>query len=251
MVETQTTRRRARALVALAAAGAVVGVFVAPSTVEARINTESAVVAASAVQALDALERWHTTSQPSDYNAFRDARQQAATVIAADLGVAPEALLVEWETSDEAKQVAMLAALTQLGVPYRSQASNEGVGFDCSGLTSWAFREAGVELPRISSDQIRSAAEVDLATVEPGDLAYYPGHVSIYIGQGLMVHSPNSGNRVEVTPLSSRTSAFGDAFTDDLVVDETPLGDAAAATTTPPESIDAEAEARRLWGRYL
>ena len=251
MVEHRTTRRRARALAALAAAGIVVGAFAAPATVEARINTESAVVAASAMQALDALGRWHTTSQPSDYVAFRDAREQAATVIAADLGVAPDALLLEWEASDEAKQVAMLAALTQLGVPYRSRSSKEGVGFDCSGLTSWAFREAGVELPRVSRDQIRSADEVDLATVEPGDLAYYPGHVSIYIGQGLMVHSPNSGNRVEVTPLSSRTSAFGDAFTDELVVDETPLGEATATTTASAESIDAEAEARRLWGRYL
>jgi hypothetical protein len=109
-------------------------------------------------------------------------------------------------------------------------ASKEDVGFDCSGLTSWAFRAAGVELPRISRDQIRAADEVDADMAEPGDLTYYPGHVSIYIGQGLMVHSPNSGNRVEVRPLPDRTNVFADAFTQEMVVGEQSIGD----TTTLP-----------------
>jgi cell wall-associated NlpC family hydrolase len=243
-----TTRRRA--VIAVIAAGITVGAFTVPSAAEAATAaTESPVVADSAAAALAALERWHETSHPVDFVAFRADRERAATTIAADLGVSPAALLTEWEAADEGKQVAMLAALTQLGVPYRSMASKEGVGFDCSGLTTWAFRQAGVELPRISRDQIRSADEVELATAEPGDLTYYPGHVSIYIGQGLVVHSPNSGNRVEVRALASRTSAFGDAFTDELVVDETPLS--ASTTTIVPDALGATATPRRLWNRYL
>jgi hypothetical protein len=65
-----------------------------------------------------------------------------------------------------------------------------------------------------------------------------------------MVHSPNSGNRVEVRTLPSRTSAFGDAFTDELIVDEAPLG-SATTTTTLPDATDAEAQPRRLWHLYL
>jgi cell wall-associated NlpC family hydrolase len=243
-----TTRRRA--LTAVIAAGITIGTLSLPGTVDAATAaTESPVVADSASAALAALERWHETSHPADFVAFRADRERAATTIAAELGVSPDALLAEWEAADEGKQVAMLSALTQLGVPYRSMASKEGVGFDCSGLTTWAFRQAGVELPRISRDQIRSADEVELATAEPGDLTYYPGHVSIYIGQGLVVHSPNSGNRVEVRALARRTNAFGDAFTDELVVDENPLGD--STTTSLPDAVDPTAAPRRLWHRYL
>lgn len=267
MHPTRTTHRRA--LAAVVAAGITVGTLILPTTVEATTaRTESPVVADAAESALAALERWNRSSNPADLAAFRTEFELAATTIANDVGVSPRALLDEWTASDEPKQVAMLAALTQLGVPYRSMTSKEDVGFDCSGLTTWAFREAGVELPRISGDQIRSADAVDLEAAQPGDLAYYPGHVSIYIGQGLMVHSPNSGNRVEVRTLASRTSRFGDAFTDEMVFDEDPLGAPApapvatvpeAVTTTVPEAVTTTvpddglvpAQPRRFWLRYL
>jgi cell wall-associated NlpC family hydrolase len=209
---------------------AVIGLapVVGSRAVDASARTESAAVADEAGRALDALERWHSTNRPVHYVRFLRARDQAATLLAADLGVSADALSLEWASADEAKQVAVLAALTQLGVPYRSLASEPGVGFDCSGLTTWAFEQAGIELPRTSRDQIRAADQVDRAEAEPGDLAYYPGHVSIYIGEGMMVHSPNSGNRVEATALSGQTRSFGDALTADLVVDEAP-----AAALTP------------------
>jgi cell wall-associated NlpC family hydrolase len=227
-------------LVALAAI-ATVGTMIVPATAEAGPQTESAVVADSATQALTALERWHRTRQPADYSEFRANRTLAATVIATDLGVSADALLDEWEQSDERKQVAMFSAFTQLGVPYRSMASKPGVGFDCSGLTTWAFAQAGLQLPRISGDQIRASDQLDLAQAQPGDLTYYPGHVSIYIGQGLMVHSPNSGHRVEVRPLPDRSNRFGDAFTDELVAAS------GLSTQDTHEVVDASG---RLWYRY-
>ncbi len=244
-----TTPRRARALAAMVAAGIAVGTLTLPTPAEAATaTTESPVIADAAASALAALER--SNDSPGDLGEFRAQRERAAWKIATDLGISPVALLAEWEATDESKQIALLAALTQLGVPYRSMASEEGVGFDCSGLTSWAFREAGVELPRVSSDQIRSADEVELDEAEPGDLAYYPGHVSIYIGQGLMVHSPNSGNRVEVRELASRTNRFGDAFTEELVVDENPLDDDDDPLVDAPGTGVSEADLYRLWYDY-
>ena len=97
----------------------------------------------------------------------------------------------------------VLAALTQLGVPYHSRGDTPGQSFDCSGLTSWAWAQAGVGLPHQSGRQIRTVTNVDLAAVQPGDLLYYPGHVMLALGiGGAMVHAPNSGNVVEVRMLS-------------------------------------------------
>lgn len=247
----QPTRPRARALAALAALGVTAGALALPSTAEAGLQTESAAIASSATEALGALVRYEDTRSPADRASFDDNLEAAADVIAADLQVSGDALLAEWEGASPLKQTAMLAAFTQLGVPYRSLSSKPGVGFDCSGLTSWAYRQAGLELPRISGDQIRAAERLDETEAEPGDLAYYPGHVSIYIGQGLMVHSPNSGNRVEVRPLPARSHRYGDAFTAELI-GEGGLLDAVVDTTVPvPASgvVDVPV-GRRFWGRY-
>jgi cell wall-associated NlpC family hydrolase len=90
--------------------------------------------------------------------------------------------------------------------------SQEDRGFDCSGLVLFAFSEAGIDLPRSSGEQIRAAAEIQQSEAEPGDLVYYPGHISLYLGADLMVHSPQSGKDVEVRPLFDRSLRFGDAI---------------------------------------
>lgn len=210
--------RRGRFVAAVTVAVGVWSLVLAAPADAIRPTSESAEVAGSAQRALDALETWQATDRPSHYIRFVRAREHTAELLAADVGVDALALATEWESGDDRKMTAMLSALTQLGVPYRTRASEPGVGFDCSGLTSWAWREAGVEIARTSSVQIREADEVDEHQAEAGDLVYYPGHVSMYVGQGFMVHSPTHGRNVEVTPLSKRTSAFGDPVGDDTVV---------------------------------
>ncbi len=102
--------------------------------------------------------------------------------------------------------------MSQLGVPYRSRMSKEGRGFDCSGLVLFAYAQAGIELPRSSRDQIRAADRGRRSpTLEPGDLVYYPGHISLYLGVDLMVHSPQPGQDVEVRQMFDRSLRFGDA----------------------------------------
>jgi hypothetical protein len=184
-----------------------------PTPVSATVRTDSAAVADEAGRALDALQRWNESNRPVHYVRFLRAREHAAGLLAADLGISADPLLDEWVAADELKQIAMLSALTQLGVPYRSIHSEAGVGFDCSGLMIWAFAQAGIELPRISGDQISAAERIDADEAEPGDLAYYPGHISMYVGEGMMVHSPYTGSTVEVTEVPSRSSRWGDSMT--------------------------------------
>ncbi|MGA1345974.1 MAG: NlpC/P60 family protein [Ilumatobacteraceae bacterium] len=98
--------------------------------------------------------------------------------------------------------VAIQAALGQLGVPYRYATANPGVSFDCSGLTYFAWAQAGVSLPRNSRMQADSVPRVPIAAAQPGDLLFYYSpisHVGIYLGNGQLVHAPNSSTHVKVS----------------------------------------------------
>lgn len=195
----------------IAAIASVSGLVATATEVDAARRTKSTVIAAEAEQAVAAFDRWSRTQNPVDYVRFVQGRDQAAALTEQEIELADGALTSAWSQVSIAKQQAILSAVSQLGVPYESLASEPGVGFDCSGLTIWAFGEAGVELPRISRDQINDAERTDRDDAEAGDLVYYPGHISIYLGADTMVHSPNSGSHVEVGPLPSKPLRFGDA----------------------------------------
>ena len=104
--------------------------------------------------------------------------------------------------------------MTQIGVPYRTNTSQENVGFDCSGLTTFAWSRAGVQLTRQSSAQIREASPLDRASARAGDLVQYPGHVMMYLGIGdAVIHSVQRGRTVELDTISERRTnsvRFGD-----------------------------------------
>jgi peptidoglycan DL-endopeptidase CwlO len=103
---------------------------------------------------------------------------------------------------------ALRAAATKLGRPYVWGASGPG-SFDCSGLTSWAFRQAGITLPRSSSAQARVGTPVSWNEMQPGDLVFYyspVSHVGIYAGGGKMINAPQSGDVVKYQTVSR--SAF-------------------------------------------
>ena len=95
--------------------------------------------------------------------------------------------------------IAVAAAKSQIGVRYIKYMSREGVGFDCSGLTGWAWEQAGVSIPHQSRQQFNTTARVPIAYIEPGDLIYFYSpitHVGIYIGGGMMVDAPGPGRFV-------------------------------------------------------
>jgi cell wall-associated NlpC family hydrolase len=100
---------------------------------------------------------------------------------------------------------AVNAAMSQLGTPYKYASSSPGVAFDCSGLTAWAWAQAGVSLPHQSRAQAGSVAQVPVSAAQPGDLLFFYSpisHVSIYLGNGQQVHAPNSGSSVKVAAVN-------------------------------------------------
>ena len=101
--------------------------------------------------------------------------------------------------------MAVQAALAQQGVPYKYAASSPGVAFDCSGLTAYAWEQAGVGLPHQSRAQFASTPRVPKDQAQAGDLLFFYSpisHVSIYLGNGTHVHAPNTGSVVNVASVN-------------------------------------------------
>ncbi|MDK4241658.1 C40 family peptidase [Corynebacterium pseudodiphtheriticum] len=95
------------------------------------------------------------------------------------------------------------AARSAIGSPYAWGAAGPG-SFDCSGLTSWAYQQAGVNIPRTSQAQAAGGTRVSLDALQPGDIiAYYGGasHVGIYTGHGTIIDALNAGSPVGERPL--------------------------------------------------
>ena len=96
-------------------------------------------------------------------------------------------------------QKALAAARSVIGSPYVYGAAGPNA-FDCSGLTSWAYAQAGKPIPRTSQAQASAGTPVPLDQLQPGDIiAYYGGasHVGIYTGHGTIIDALNSGVPVQ------------------------------------------------------
>jgi cell wall-associated NlpC family hydrolase len=106
---------------------------------------------------------------------------------------------------------AVQAAESQLGVPYRwgaeSPRGTPDPGFDCSGLTQWSWRQAGVDLPRTAQEQYDAVAHVPMSDLQPGDLVFWNDgtdsvqHVGMYVGSGDVIDAPQTGQDVQIQPI--------------------------------------------------
>ncbi|HEV3464340.1 MAG TPA: NlpC/P60 family protein, partial [Actinomycetota bacterium] len=114
-----------------------------------------------------------------------------------------------WLQAGPVARAAVRWALAQLGDPYQWGATGPD-RFDCSGLTSSAYRAAGVGIPRVSRAQWGAGPHVAVSNLLPGDLVFYADnprdpatihHVGMYIGNGLMVHAPHTGDVVRVASI--------------------------------------------------
>ncbi|MGW0368324.1 NlpC/P60 family protein [Streptomyces coeruleorubidus] len=96
-------------------------------------------------------------------------------------------------------------AVRQLGKPYEWGAEGPET-YDCSGLTSQAWAEAGTPVPRTSQEQWKRLKRVPLTELRPGDLVvYFPKatHVALYLGDGMVVQAPRPGAKVKVSPIAA------------------------------------------------
>lgn len=97
-------------------------------------------------------------------------------------------------------------ATSKVGSPYVYGAAGPN-SFDCSGLTSWAYAQIGVSLPRTTYSQIGVGREVGWSELQPGDLVFFStggwcSHVGMYVGGGMMVHAGTPSTGVEYTNLN-------------------------------------------------
>ncbi|MGI8333861.1 NlpC/P60 family protein [Actinomadura scrupuli] len=119
---------------------------------------------------------------------------------------------------------AVRAALARLGTPYswgggNAKGPSYGIaqganikGFDCSGLTLYAYAQVGVSLPHYTGDQFNSGVRVTKAQLRPGDLVFFYSdlhHMGMYIGNGKMVHAPQTGDVVKTSSIEGRPFAGG------------------------------------------
>jgi cell wall-associated NlpC family hydrolase len=107
-------------------------------------------------------------------------------------------------TPTKAEQ-AVRFALDAVGIPYRWGGESPSSGFDCSGLVRWAYGRAGVDLPHSSYALYGEGRRVREEDIEPGDILFFEGlgHVGLYLGNGRMVHAPQTGRDVEIVRLAS------------------------------------------------
>jgi cell wall-associated NlpC family hydrolase len=127
-------------------------------------------------------------------------------------------------SSSAAGNAAVAAAESQLGVPYQwGGESPEGTaspGFDCSGLTQWAWDQAGVSIPRTAASQYAALPHVSLSALQPGDLLFYTNldgdgivdHVVMYVGSG-----PYGSQTIIQAPETGETVSYSPVYTFDLV----------------------------------
>jgi cell wall-associated NlpC family hydrolase len=128
------------------------------------------------------------------------ARPQATQNAAASGGAPPTPKEVP---SSGGATTAVQVALAQVGKPYVWAGAGPDV-FDCSGLTLYAWRAAGVSLSHSAADQYASLPHVSSDQLQPGDLVFFGSpihHEGMYLGGGMMVNAPQTGENVRVVPI--------------------------------------------------
>lgn len=101
------------------------------------------------------------------------------------------------------------AAYSQMGKKYRLGGASPQKGFDCSGLIWWAYRQNGLKVPRVTTDQARTGQAVPKNLARPGDIVVFRTgqsprglHTGIYAGGNAFIHSPRRGERVRMESMN-------------------------------------------------
>ncbi|GLZ15381.1 hypothetical protein Acsp04_56160 [Actinomadura sp. NBRC 104425] len=104
---------------------------------------------------------------------------------------------------------ALRYAMTKIGKPYVWGAEGPNA-FDCSGLVMWAYRQVGISLPHYTGSQWNAGTHISRDQLQPGDLVFFYSdlhHVGLYVGNGKMLHAPQTGDVVKIAPMAGRPFA--------------------------------------------
>ena len=130
--------------------------------------------------------------------------QVAAAGYAADVSATAASYRTADDQSGTAADTAVQAAMAMIGTPY-VWGGEDPSGFDCSGLTQWAYAHAGIALPRTAQQQYEAGPRRQSSLpLQPGDLLFFGAgptgihHLGIFIGDGLMVDAPHTGALVRL-----------------------------------------------------
>ncbi|MGI4896314.1 MAG: C40 family peptidase [Janthinobacterium lividum] len=177
-------------------------------------TTLSAPASVPAVAAAPVLPRVHRHSVAAPVLASAVVEVAPAPVPAPAPAPAPEPAPVPAPAPAPLGQRILDIADNYAGVPY-VYGGTTPAGFDCSGYTSYVFREVGVNLPRTANAQLGASTRVSGADARPGDLVFFTNsggrayHVGIYAGNGMMWDSPRSGKPVQLRAIWSSSARFG------------------------------------------
>ena len=161
-------------------------------------------ISVDAIRALSLIMRTENKEDPT----YLVSRRVASDGVAKRLSLNPTDLNRAWSRAPRDHQIAVLSALTQLGVPYIEGKEDSYVKMDCSGLLWFAWRTAGVDMPRQAVSQLDRRMRVDREDAMAGDITGEGTHVQMYLGTGLaMIHAPFGGKFVKFKIMSAEQAA--------------------------------------------
>ena len=111
-------------------------------------------------------------------------------------------------------QLAVVAeAMKYLGIPYVWAGATPSGGFDCSGLVLYVYAKFGISFPHGATMQAHMGTPVPLGQIQPADLVFFGDpsfyhHVGIYIGNGMFIEAPHTGDVVKISPLAGRGASL-------------------------------------------
>jgi cell wall-associated NlpC family hydrolase len=165
---------------------------------------------------IDARRRAEVAASRRDAAKTLTLRTDAVAVVVNDIGgvsTGGDATSAPLPAPSSVASGAVGVALGQLGTRYVPGGASPATGFDCSGLVSWAYAQAGhAGLPHYTGDLWNSGTRINSTNqLAPGDLVFFNSldHVGMYIGGGRFVEAPHSGDVVKISSLASRSDYIG------------------------------------------
>jgi cell wall-associated NlpC family hydrolase len=168
---------------------------------EADAATARAQAALTALQQQEKALQDQAASYQAAYTRLSASERAAVTAAVSGPTLSVSTAQILAAVSDQQMATVLRTALAQVGKPYVYGASGPG-GFDCSGLTSYAYAAIGVVLPHSSKAQSQMGVQIARKDLQPGDIVYFyspVSHVGLYLGHGMMVEARTFGQPVSVT----------------------------------------------------